>query len=251
MLIPLLSPDNAPLTSLHLLRLQLARATGMLSAEIRAGTHELCVYPLLGTVRAATGSHTYALGERRDVRLPPTHVLRIPANWPLDIILEGEAADLFIAHAPGLCAPSPVLQIHGACVHTVGEGAHRREVVEVPTPPGYALHCGQTFNPPGHWSSWPSHATPEEVPRYAEHQEVFWIITPGYGVMRLDGRYATGELAQGLVEIPNNTALVTPLGSHEIVFSPGAWGLYVWFYSSFLEKKYNIWAHESTKTYQK
>jgi hypothetical protein len=151
--------------------------------------------------------------------------------------------------SPAILKVSPYVHTNDAVVHDVGTGCYRRTVAEVPTPQGYELHCGETLSDgkEGTWSSWPSHAAPEEVGRYAEHEEVFFCLTPGYFLMREEGKYCTGETAKGVREIQNGEALATPLGSHELTTSPGDIGYYAWFYLSFLKKQYNAFATDSIK----
>ena len=253
----LLSPDNAPLRTLTLSRLQLDQDEPVCTVQTQG--EELLLYSLIGTVdvcEAVDGDMQAwgTLGTRRTVMEPGPAVLWFPAGSRrlLQIELVDFSADLLLVSTPvlvpnGICMPQRP-QVWG---HQVGAGTHQREVREVMSPPGCVIHAGETINIAGGWSSWPSHATSEEVVRHAEHEEVFWITTPGYGLMRLDGKYSDGTVAQGIIEVHNNEAIVTPLGSHEIVFSPGAWGVYVWFYTSFLQKTYNKWAHDGVKTYVK
>ena len=252
----LLSPENSPLRTLTLARLQLDQDEP--TCTLTTQGEELCLYSLIGTVHLSEMvdgdvQDWGTLGGRRAVRDPRVEVFRFPAGSPrvLSLELVDYSADLLLASTPGSYS-EPLLIPHRATSwnHAVGEGTHQREVREVITPPGYQIHTGETISQSS-WSSWPSHATPDEVARYAEHEEVFWITTPVYGLMRLDGKYSTGAKAHGIIEVHNNDAIVTPLGSHEIVFSPGAWGVYVWFYKSFLQKTYNKWAHEDVKTYVK
>ena len=255
----LLDKDNAPLNRLALGRIQL---DGNCPAEkFETQGYELCLFPLVGDFRCeVNGDQQLTIKGRRKVTERASNILRFPAgeNAHIALDVEGYSADILAARyvpMPDFISGTHTPHLHAADIHThdVGEGCYRRDVTEVPTPDGYRIHCGQTYSDGinGCWSSWPSHAEPEEVARYAEHEEVFWCYTEGYGLINCNGKYVTGEEAKGVRIVAHNTAFVTPLGSHEIVFSPKAESLYVWFYICFLKKTYNKYAHEGVKVYTK
>lgn len=246
----LLSPANAPLTTMQLFRIQLHAAVPF---EIIPVTTECCIYPMIGAVDIQIdGIHYGLLGGRRDVRLPAVSAARVtPASRVCTLTLRDYTADVLMVTVPTDATAPPFLHTIGqSLVHAVGAETHQREVRELSVPPGYTLHVGETYAQ-ATWSSWPAHATPEEVSRYEEHQEVFFNICSGYALMHLDGRYVTGEEARGVVKIENNTALVTPLGAHEVVCSPDGWYWYMWAYQSFLKKEYNTYAHHGVRAYVK
>lgn len=246
----LLSPKTAPLRTLTLERLVLERT---LPVDIfSVGARELLLYSLIGTVRVHLDGIDYGLlGARTAIQAPSVHALRLTgATDEVLLTLQSPTADLLLAAIPSEAQRAPFLHHDDVYCHSVGTGTHHREVRELPTPPGWSLHAGETLSE-STWSSWPAHAQPEEVSRYAEHQEVFFNITNGYGLMHMDGRYSTGQLASGVTKIENNTALVTPLGAHEVVCSPGAWLYYAWIYQSFLQKTYNSQAHHGVRQYIK
>lgn len=250
-MITLLSPETAPLRTLSLARLVLERT---LPVDIfTVGARELLLYSLIGTVRIHLDGIDYGLlGARTAIQTPTVHALRLTgATDEVLLTLQSSTADLLLASIPSVAQQAPFLHRDDVYCHSVGTGTHHREVRELPTPPGWSLHGGETLNDTGGWSSWPAHATPDEVHRHANHQECFYVITPAYGLCRMDGTYATGAPAQGVHEVRNGEAFVTPLGAHEIVAAPDAWLWYYWCYTSFLQKTYNTQAHHGIKAYQK
>lgn len=253
----LLSKETAPLTTLRLMRVQLTRANAAQYLLIR---RETAIYALVGTVRCHLDGVDYGLiGGRRHIRDLPVQAIRCHPSTVSDCLLtlESLSADLLITDVPAIQETiadirPPFVHRDDALCHAVGAGTHAREVRELPMPPGYTIHLGETLNVPGGWSSWPDHSTIDERGRYAEHQETFYVVTPGYGVMILDGTYADGSEDVDAVKIVrNDSAFVTPLGSHPIVASPDAWLWYAWSYTSFLRKQYNQYAHHGVKQYIK
>lgn len=257
----LLDKTTAPLNRLALHRIQLEQASPHEILEMDGA--EGLLYALVGQARVTVdGVPLGVLGGRRSVTERLIHAARVPAGvaGQLSVTLEGYAADLLwvtcdaqrVAGKKGRQAPEDMsrslvhLHWNDAVCHDVGTGCYRRTVAEVSTPSGYELHCGETLSDgtEGVWSSWPSHAAPEDMERYAEHEEVFFPLTSGSFLMREEGRYCTGDIARGVRELHNGAALVTPLGSHELCVSPGDVGYYAWFYLSFLKKQYNKYSDQ-------
>ncbi len=259
MLTTLLTKENSPLDRLALHRIQLDARSPSVTMETEGC--EGLVYSLVGgCAMHVNGRPLGRIGGRRSVIEPRIDVVRVPSFYPMVVTctVDGYAADLLWVtwtppdhpRATGLGAGNPYVHRSDAIGHEVGTGCYHRTVAEVPTPAGYAIHCGETRSDgiAGCWSSWPSHCAPEERGRYAEHEEIFFVLTAGSFLMREDGRYCTGDPARGVREIHNEQALVVPLGSHELTTSPGDIGVYVWAYVSFLKKKYNAFSHESIKS---
>lgn len=247
----LLSPENAPLLTMKLLRIQLDAEYPVEQLQIH---DELCAYLLLGVVDVHIDGIGYGIvGLRTDVRVPDVHAVRMtPASKLVTFTLKSYAADILVATIPTEVGAAPFVHTLGTCyVHDVGSGTHRRQVRELPVPPGYTLHMGETLNEPGGWSSWPDHSTIQEREWYYRHQECFYVVTPGYGLMYQDGTYADGKSCTGIRLVQNDEAFVTPLGSHPIVASPDAWLYYAWAYQSFLKKQYNKYANDGVRQYVK
>jgi 5-deoxy-glucuronate isomerase len=268
----LLSPEHHPLVSLSLHRLRLTRADP--AVEWKSDGDECLLYGLIGAVglEATTDDGQRLAGELRPLRwrvdARGAVALRLPPGQPWTVILRvlDASADYLLvrrranplaldaAHpvnpgprVPRRDAPAPLGPVlhegHTDAVHPVGEGAWRREVRVFDLPDGYEIHAGETLNPPGHWSSWPSHAHPEDLGKWADWQECFFLVTPSPGLIVLDGHYCTGQRVNEIREATNGLALVTPLGSHPIVASPAAWLYYFWVYhGTALTKTYNRFA---------
>ena len=238
----LLNSSNAPLQRLALSRLMLDSQDAI--CMITTEGEEILLYSLIGTVRVRDVAQDWGtIGGRRAVTESGVQALRFPGGraHAITVQLVGTAADLLVASCVvDIGAMAAVAHREDIAIHDVGTASHRREVRVLPTPLGYQLHVGETLAPAGNWSSWPSHAAPDDLGRYEDHEEVFFLVTPGrYGLIRFDGFFCDGSVAKGVQQVRNGDALVTPLGAHEIVAAPEAWLYYAWVYRSFLRKTYN------------
>lgn len=249
----LLDNTNSTLTTMSLQRVFLSPDEP--DVVFACDGYELLIYPLIGDVHISCPEDgEYHLRGRKSVTQKPRSALRVYNNSSLEhsvLFSLGRAsrhADILVAcldvgqkpeDEDALISYMPVEEITS---HTVGKGTHRRQVrVIEKTEPPYQLWAGETLNVPGGWSSYPAHANAREADtKFAEWQEMFFVITTGYGVMKLNGWYTNGGKAEGVRLINNGDSFATPLGSHPIVFAPDALGWYFWCYSgTAIEKKYN------------
>lgn len=258
MLTLLLDETTAPLKRLALWRAQMdASSPGVL---FHTQGNEVLVYPLVGCASlTANGKYLGILGGRRHITERVIHAARFLPGSRQNLLLnvQSYAADVLIVTSDPVTSPCsdlwpPYVHYNDAAFHDVGTGCYRRTVAEVPTPEGYAIHCGETLSDgtDGSWSSWPSHCAPEEVGRYKDHEELFFVVTPTYFALSLCGQYCTGKAARGMYRLNNGEACVMPLGAHELAVCPPGFGYYAWFYISFLKKQYNKYATD-VKVYEK
>lgn len=252
----LLDKSTANLNRLSLSRIQLHREDA--HVIIQPSGHEQLLYALTGSVRILDyreggAADLGTFGGRRSVWESKPTIVRIPPTYgnPLSLILASETADLLLVacetqehESDGELTLAFGLKIdQDVREHQVGEGCYARMVREFSPPEGYKIHAGETLNPPGHWSSFPSHASKEDLPNYALHEEVFMIFTRGYALIMMDGIYCDGQPVQDTRKVHNGEAFVTPLGQHPIVALPDAPLVYFWAYiSGALKKEYREWA---------
>jgi len=251
----LLHPRSAPLKTLSLERISISPKDSSPHEIILANNQELLFYPLIGQANIRIDKeYELTLGGRSSVRDPAGGAIRVaPGLWDIDItVANNEPVDFLLVRRVEMEQRPTKLtltyhQANGWSRRQVGEGTHQRTVSDLAQPRGYHIAAGETLNVPGGWSSWPAHATGEDQARFlkgeATWEEIFFCITPGHGIMMIDGYYnnETGPRHRKETRrVANGEALVTPLGSHPIVASPGAWLWYAWFYTgTALQKTYN------------
>jgi len=258
----LLSPATHPLTTMQLWRVQLTRAEAQ--ASLHWSTGEALLYPLIGhadvvlTTEDAAPYYAGAIGGRASVHIPPTPILRlvpgVTGGMTCTLTLrDGAACDLLVVHTTqspqrfplcGAIAWQPAWE-----ARPVGLGTYHRVVTDFVTPPGYGLHVGETQQGPGMISSWPPHATPEDVHRLEARQtsweECFFCITAQPATAVLDGLYSTGWAIQESRRILNGSAHAMPLGAHRMQAAPDSALWYWWGYiGTALTKQYNVGAHD-------
>jgi 5-deoxy-D-glucuronate isomerase len=214
---------------------------------------ELVIYALTGRIRVyAHGMFLGTLGGRTTVRDSQVQVMRFPAGRACDVtlVLEGVSADCVLASCdapPNVHTQLPYTHWNDTPTHVVGVGTHQRTVAEVMTPPGFQIACGETLNIPGGVSSWPPHATPEDVARYHRGEttwhEAMLFVTPGVGTLELDGVMPNGQRVHERHAIHNGEIREMCLGSHPITAPAHTWLYYAWFYcGTALQKQYRKFA---------
>lgn len=260
----LLVPGRDPLTTVRLGRLQLHRRCPSTELVLHGG--EAVLYPLLGTVDAVveTDSAAYCagwLGGRDGIFSPPTNCLRLvpgvvgEMRVRLTVLLERHpTADLLVLHTTQSPRTVPltgaVMLQHVYQCHTVGQGTHQRIVTEFDTPQGYLWQVGETVQEAGMTSSWPPHATPDDMDRYLKGtggtwEEVMQFFCREPGKVVLDGVYSTGDIVGKSILVGNGAAQVMPLGSHAVTAHPASPLAYVWGYvGTALTKTYNKFADD-------
>ena len=259
MITHLLGAKAHHLDKLALWRVQLDQS--MPAATVSGEHQEGVLYALTGTALIyADGQYLGSLGQRRRMQDEQAQAWRFRGCAAVTLTLSGTAfaADfLWITHTPYIGTDLPIIDKHldDAAWHTVGDGTHLRRVADIPTPRGARIACGETHNIPGGISSWPPHATGDDIEQFTNGkttwEEVMWFACDAPGIANLQGVY-TGNIAVNKYrEIRNGDAHVVPLGSHTIHAGPGASMLYVWAYAgTALQKQYNQAAND-LGTYRK
>lgn len=152
--------------------------------------------------------------------LPPGTLLRVTAETPLEAVLFSTAAPA--GGRPVLLGPADVQ------VNQRGRGNYTREVhnLFVDDPHVSRLMVGETFNPPGHWSSFPPHKHDGRDGEPTLEEVYYYRVDPpqGFGQQMLytaDGESVTHSVRDG------DTVLL-PYGYHPVSSPPGYRLYYLW-----------------------
>jgi len=124
----------------------------------------------------------------------------------------------------------------------VGSGSFRRLVIPLLSPgaESIGLALGETYNPPGGWSTYPPHRHDRSPRRGADrqpeletqHQEVYlfrFAPADGFGLARLyDERGSSGQGADQAMVFRHADALAIAGGFHTVCGAPGYHLHYLW-----------------------
>jgi len=191
-------------------------------------------------------AHTSPWPLHQALWLPPDAPLELQAIEPAEVLLIatdlGSATDRAAGRQPELARP----QIEDS--REVGSGAFRRLVTPllIPGTSSVSLALGETYNPPGGWSTYPPHrhdrradlAEPDET----QHEEIYifrFAPAAGFGLARVyedraSGRApgegvpgGAGPIDQALV-FRHGDVLAIVQGYHTLVSAPGYHLHYLW-----------------------
>jgi len=243
----LLRRGTSGASELSVARLRLAAGT---VEEYRAPGEETIVVLQEGSGTFAVGGHEWQVS-RRDVfrdratalYLPPGATLRVSASTALEAVLVPAAtAD---GGEPTLVGPDDVR------VNARGKGNYAREVHDlfVTDPHARRLMVGETFNPPGNWSSFPPHKHDGRDGEPKLEEVYYYRIAPsqGFGHQMLytaDGESVTHTVRDG-------DAVLLPYGYHPVSSPPGYRLYYLWAIAgeqrklALHEDPAHTWIHES------
>lgn len=171
------------------------------------------------------------LGEREDVfsgratamYIPPKVKYEMRAKENLEVAICESSAD-GVGCQPKLIRPRDVQ------TRSAGTDNWQREIhdIIVDNVPAQRLLVGETFNPPGSWSSYPPHKHDQDIPgRESKLEEIyFYKIQPenGFGIQRIYDRRDIDKLYL----LRNDTGAVFTSGYHPLVVAPGYRLYYLW-----------------------
>ena len=245
----------------------------LLHARGDAGTRELSSWRLsLGTGERATfqrdgeeavvvlqqGRGTLSIPgaswnvQRSSVFAERATALYLPSNTALTITAESPLEAILVATpAPNGGTPA-VVRPDDVAVNARGRGNFAREVhdILVRDPYAHRLMVGETFNPPGHWSSFPPHKHDGRNGEPVLEEVYHFRVEPphGFGHQMLyteDGESVTHEVRDGDV-------VLLPYGYHPVSSPPGYTLYYLWAMAgeqrqlAFYEDPAHRWIHEQT-----
>jgi 5-deoxy-glucuronate isomerase len=176
--------------------------------------------------------------------LPPGATLTVQGETPLEAIL-------FSTPAPG-GGKAAVVTPQDVEVNARGKGVYARDVHNLFVTDTHAkkLMVGETFNPPGHWSSYPPHKHDGKDGEPVLEEIYYYRVSPphGFGQQMLyngDGECYTHTVKDG-------DAVLLPYGYHPVSAPPGYKLYYLWALAG-VERKIGLyedpthtWIHELT-----
>ncbi len=187
-------------------------------------------------------------GRASAIYLPPGSDATVRADRDLEAILITTPVEDGATGSDEPVAISP----DDVVVHDRGQGHYRRQVhdILVNDPHARRLLVGETFNPPGLWSSFPPHKHDGLDGEPALEEVYHYRIDPpaGFGVQML--YTADGESVAHMVR--DGDAVVLPYGYHPVSATPGYGLYYLWALAGekrrlvVFEDPAHRWIHDAT-----
>jgi 5-deoxy-glucuronate isomerase len=205
-------------------RLRLA-AGGAHKYQINGEETVLVLQEGRGTFTTPDGTWTLSRSNVFDERasavyVPPGVTLTVKAQTPLEAVL-------FSTPAPG-GGKATAVKPDAVRVNARGKGNYSREVhdIFVNDPHVRRLMIGETFNPPGNWSSYPPHKHDGRDGEPVLEEVYYYRVSPsqGFGQQMLytsDGECQTHTVRDG-------DAVLLPYGYHPVAAPPGYKLYYLW-----------------------
>lgn len=197
-----------------------------------SGNEEVALVILSGKCSIKAGSYNYpSLGNRASVFAGKAYGVYIPCNTDYSIIGESQT-EIAICKTPSELSSYPALiNPDNVIVRNVGQHNWKRYVHDIIDMRINAskIVVGETFNPPGNWSSYPPHRHDfDNLPEESEQEEVYFFkVEPsqGFGIQRI---YMDDLSIDEVYTIRNNTAIAIPKGYHPVAAAPGYQVYYLW-----------------------
>jgi 5-deoxy-glucuronate isomerase len=203
-------------------------------------SRELGLVVLGGVCSVKVDSENFqSLGQRKNVFDGRAYAVYIPGKSEYSIGAESDC-EIALCYAPWQGRPRPGGRGEGHIklitpeenkVRVVGRDNWQREVVDLidSSIPASSLLIGETYNPPGHWSSYPPHKHDvDDLPTESQNEEFYFFkIHPrqGFGIQRV---YTKDGSLDETCTLQNNDAVMIPKGYHPVVAAAGYQLYYLW-----------------------
>ena len=221
---------------LNYVRFSLLRLSPGQTFSERLQGEELGIVVLSGKCSIRAGEERFEkIGEREDVFAGRAYALYVPNDREYHVRGETEC-EIALCYArcdEPIAAPkvSHLFTPGQNKLRIVGDGNWRREVVDIidQSIPAQRLLIGETYNPPGNWSSYPPHRHENDNPPVeSKHEELYYfrISHPqGFGFQRI---YTDDGSIDETYTLKDGDVTLIPRGYHPVVAGAGYRLYYLW-----------------------
>ena len=170
---------------------------------------------------------------RQNVFAGPSSTVFVAPEQTWEVRADGNSAlELIICSTPGKAGMnSQVITADQLKLRKVGKGNWYRtiyDIIDAPFP-AHTMVLGETYNPPGFWSSAPPHKHEvDDPPHESEHEEAYLFrISPsrGFGMQRV---YTDDGSLNESYTVEDGDVVAIPRGYHPVVAGPGYQLYYLW-----------------------
>ncbi len=206
---------------------------GMKYEEESSGD-EICIVILGGRCTIVSGTKKWKnIGSRKDVFDGPATSVFIPAGNGFTVeATDADPVEAAVLRCPA-CSSGDAVLIPPENVKIVERGKDNwkrtvHDIVDKDVPAATML-VGETFSPPGNWSSAPPHRHDvDDPPNETNHEEIYLFrVKPiqGFQVIRL---YNDDYSLNKTYSVGQNDTLIINEGYHPVAAGPGYHGYYLW-----------------------
>lgn len=197
------------------------------SFTLETGEYEIAIVPLTGDAAFSSEGGAYRL-QRESVWKTPGSALYVPRDSSV-AIKASRYSELALCKAR-TDEKRAVFHVPSGREKTVGKDAWKRKVVDIIGLEEGAsrIVLGETFNPPGGWSSFPPHKHDTEIPGQEARMEEIYLFrldpAGGFGTQTIYGVEGSHSFMVG-----DYDAVTIPWGYHPVSAMPGHSLYYLWF----------------------
>jgi 5-deoxy-glucuronate isomerase len=192
-----------------------------------AASEESVLIVQSGAASVTVDGHTFGV-HRTDVFAERASAVYIPPNQPAHIVASTDFEAILVS-TPSARGGGPVhLSPSEVVVNARGRGNYAREVHDIFVNDSVVqrIMVGETFNPAGHWSSFPPHKHDGKDGEPILEEVYYFRIDPPQGFGQQLLYTASGECASHVVR--DGDAVLLPYGYHPVSSPPGYRLYYLW-----------------------
>ncbi|MBM3215259.1 5-deoxy-glucuronate isomerase [Candidatus Poribacteria bacterium] len=201
------------------------------SIHHRTGDEEIGAILLGGKCRIDIAGKSEALGPRASVFDGYASAAYVPRRTDVSVTALSDT-EIAVCSAPSDTDTEPaVVHPNDVGIRHVGVGNWTRTVTDIiaDNVGAQRLIVGETYNPPGNWSSSPPHRHDNDnAPVESDMEEVYFFrMNPsqGFGVQRI---YDAGRRLDVTYTVQQNDTVSIPYGYHPVAAAPGYELYYLW-----------------------
>lgn len=257
----IVSPQNSELKLIHFGRQTFPSVEGC-RLTMDTAEHEMAIDILAGqvdvVVQRSSDTFSYdSVGGRDNVFAGKPTMVYVPRRCRFHVVPKTPGADVVMAWCPARRDTEPALITPDQVVtKVVGKDNWQREVHTVigPNVDADRLLVGETFNPPGNWSSAPPHKHDVNKPGSEAYMEevYFYLVDPpqGFGIQRVYSGEDSPVKVDDAYVVENGDTVALPYGYHPVVAGPGYRLMYFWVLAG-ENREYGAWSDDPAHAWLK
>ena len=197
------------------------------TSEFSSGDEETIVVLHQGRGTFAAGETSWPVA-RAGVFEERATALYLPPGTPLQVKAESPLEAVLISTPATRGGKAAIVTPDNVRVNARGRGNYAREVHDIFVDDGYVsrLMVGETFNPAGHWSSFPPHKHDGRDGEPTLEEVYYYRVDPPQGFGQQMLYTSAGECVTHAVR--DGDAVLLPYGYHPVSSPPGYRLYYLW-----------------------